>query len=185
MIPDSLENKTFLVAGAAGFVPSTLSEFLLKKGAKVIGLDNFITGSKSNVELLNKYDNFEFHECNIYESLPDFSGVDIDYIFSLASPASPIDFKIIPIEIMRVNSEGTLALLELAKEKLGDKYVLQGNMEPTRLYSKDAIKEGIEKIVKTMDNSRHIFNLGHGILPDVPVENAKYFIKEVQKQTKR
>ncbi|HIP29785.1 MAG TPA: uroporphyrinogen decarboxylase [Sulfurospirillum arcachonense] len=75
--------------------------------------------------------------------------------------------------------------LELAKEKLGDKYVLQGNMEPTRLYSQKAIKEGIEKIVKTMDNKRHIFNLGHGILPDIPVENAKYFIKEVQSQTKR
>jgi len=74
--------------------------------------------------------------------------------------------------------------IELAKEKLGDKYVLQGNMEPTRLYKQEAIKEGIEKIVKVMKNERHIFNLGHGILPDIPVENAKYFIKEVQKQTK-
>jgi len=76
--------------------------------------------------------------------------------------------------------------LELAKEKLGDKYVLQGNMEPTRLYNKDAIKEGVEKIVKTMgNNNRHVFNLGHGILPDIPVENAKYFIKTVQELTKR
>ena len=76
--------------------------------------------------------------------------------------------------------------LELAKEKLGDKYVLQGNMEPTRLYSKEAIKEGVEKIVKIMDNNnRHIFNLGHGILPDVPVENAKFFIIIAQELTKR
>jgi len=74
--------------------------------------------------------------------------------------------------------------IELAKEKLGNKYVLQGNMEPTRLYSKEAIKEGVEKIVKVMKNERHIFNLGHGILPDVPVENAKYFIKTVQEKTK-
>ncbi|MDX1809743.1 MAG: uroporphyrinogen decarboxylase [Sulfurospirillaceae bacterium] len=74
--------------------------------------------------------------------------------------------------------------IELAKEKLGDKYVLQGNMEPTRLYDKDAIDEGIEKIVNVMQNKRHIFNLGHGILPDIPVENAKYFIKQVQKKTK-
>ncbi|WP_458700874.1 uroporphyrinogen decarboxylase [Sulfurospirillum sp. 1307] len=74
--------------------------------------------------------------------------------------------------------------IELAKEKLGDKYVLQGNMEPTRLYSKEAIKDGIDKIVKVMKNERHIFNLGHGILPDIPVENAKYFIKEVQSRTK-
>lgn len=74
--------------------------------------------------------------------------------------------------------------MELAKEKLGDKYVLQGNMEPTRLYSKDAIDEGIEHIVNVMKNKRHIFNLGHGILPDIPVEHAKYFIKQVQTLTK-
>lgn len=76
--------------------------------------------------------------------------------------------------------------LEYAKELLGDKYVLQGNMEPTRLYSKVAIKEGVAKIVKTMqNNNRHIFNLGHGILPDIPVENAKYFIKLAQETTAR
>lgn len=116
-LPSSLEGKTVVVAGAAGFVPSYLSEFYLKLGAKVIGLDNFITGSASNIELLSKYDNFEFHEVNIFESLPDLSGQNIDYIFSMASPASPIDFSKIPLEIMRVNSEGTLKLLELAKEK--------------------------------------------------------------------
>lgn len=116
-LPESLTGKTVLIAGAAGFVPSYVSEFYLKLGAKVIGLDNFITGSPENIELLKKYDLFEFHECNIYESLPDFSDVEIDYIFSLASPASPIDFSQIPLEIMRVNSEGTMALLELAREK--------------------------------------------------------------------
>lgn len=75
--------------------------------------------------------------------------------------------------------------MEMAKEKLGHKYVLQGNMEPTRLYSKEATKQGIEKIVITMENKRHIFNLGHGILPDIPVENAKYFIKTVQELTQK
>lgn len=117
VLPETLTGKTILVAGAAGFVPSTLSEFYLNLGAKVIGLDNFITGSRSNVERLSKYKNFDFHECNIYESLPDFKSLNIDYIFSLASPASPIDFAEIPLEIMRVNSEGTMALLELAREK--------------------------------------------------------------------
>ena len=73
--------------------------------------------------------------------------------------------------------------IELAKEKLGDKYVLQGNMEPTRLYNKDAIKEGVEHIANVMGNERHIFNLGHGILPDIPVDHAKYFIKLVQERT--
>ena len=75
--------------------------------------------------------------------------------------------------------------IELAREKLGDKYILQGNMEPTRLYSKDAIDEGIDHIVNVMKNRRHIFNLGHGILPDIPVDHAKYFIQQVQKRTQR
>lgn len=116
-LPDSLKGKTVIVAGAAGFVPSTLAERYLKLEARVIGLDNFVTGSKTNIDILEKYENFDFHECNIYEGLPDFKGLDVDYIFSLASPASPIDFSILPLEIMRVNSEGTLALLELTKEK--------------------------------------------------------------------
>ncbi len=116
-LPTSLEGKTVLVAGAAGFVPSTLSQRYLELGAKVIGLDNFITGSHSNVELLSKYPQFQFHECNIFERIPDFKGIKIDFIYSLASPASPIDFELIPLEIMRVNSEGTLKLLELAREK--------------------------------------------------------------------
>ena len=68
--------------------------------------------------------------------------------------------------------------MALAKEKLGDRYVLQGNMEPTRLYSKEATTECVEALQKTMEGKRHIFNLGHGILPDVPVENAKHFINE-------
>ncbi|HFS5113311.1 TPA: uroporphyrinogen decarboxylase [Campylobacter jejuni] len=73
--------------------------------------------------------------------------------------------------------------LDLARDKLSHKYTLQGNMEPCRLYDKNTIKEGVEKILKTMQNKAHIFNLGHGILPDIPVENAKYFIKLVQESS--
>ncbi|EAJ6150409.1 uroporphyrinogen decarboxylase [Campylobacter lari] len=75
--------------------------------------------------------------------------------------------------------------LELAKEKLGTKYTLQGNMEPCRLYDKKAIKQGVDKILNIMQDGAHIFNLGHGILPDIPVENAKYFIKLVQEKSKK
>ena len=116
-LPENLKGKTVLIAGAAGFVPHTVAEFYLKLEAKVIGLDNFITGSRSNIEKLSSYENFEFIECNIYKDLPDFTHTDIDYIFSLASPASPIDFKKIPMEIYHVNTEGTRKLLELSLEK--------------------------------------------------------------------
>ncbi|MCK9472392.1 uroporphyrinogen decarboxylase [Sulfurimonas sp.] len=73
----------------------------------------------------------------------------------------------------------------LAKEKLGDKYVLQGNMEPCRLYSKEATTECVEALQSIMGGKRHIFNLGHGILPDVPVENAKHFIAECHRVSKK
>jgi len=71
--------------------------------------------------------------------------------------------------------------MALAKEKLGDKYVLQGNMEPTRLYSQEETTASVEKIQEIMGGKRLVFNLGHGILPDVPVENAKHFVSECQR----
>ncbi|MDA3048041.1 uroporphyrinogen decarboxylase [Campylobacter sp. JMF_08 NE1] len=75
--------------------------------------------------------------------------------------------------------------IELAAAKLGEKYTLQGNMEPTRLYDKGAIKQGVSQILEVMKNRPHIFNLGHGILPDIPVENAKYFINLVHEMSAR
>ena len=71
--------------------------------------------------------------------------------------------------------------MAMAKEKLGDKYVLQGNMEPCRLYDQKATTECVEGIQEIMGGKRHIFNLGHGILPDVPVANAKHFVSECQR----
>ncbi|MBN2782003.1 MAG: uroporphyrinogen decarboxylase [Campylobacterales bacterium] len=75
--------------------------------------------------------------------------------------------------------------MAMVKEKLGDKYVLQGNMEPCRLYSKEATTECVEALQKIMSGKRHIFNLGHGILPDVPVENAKHFVSECKRVSKK
>ncbi len=75
--------------------------------------------------------------------------------------------------------------MEIARAKLGDRYVLQGNMEPTRLYSQEATREAVKKIADVMKGGRHIFNLGHGILPDVPVENAQYFVKLCQEITRQ
>ena len=75
--------------------------------------------------------------------------------------------------------------MEYALNIFKDNYTLQGNMEPTRLYSKEATKEAVTKIAEIMKGHRHIFNLGHGILPDVPVENAKYFVDLCKEITKR
>ena len=75
--------------------------------------------------------------------------------------------------------------MDLAVAKLGNKYTLQGNMEPTRLYDKNAIKQGVSQILEVMKGKNHIFNLGHGILPDIPVENAKYFINLVHEMSAR
>lgn len=75
--------------------------------------------------------------------------------------------------------------MALAKEKLGNRYVLQGNMEPCRLYSKEATFECVKSLSETMKEGRHIFNLGHGILPDVPVENAKYFVALCKELSRR
>ena len=75
--------------------------------------------------------------------------------------------------------------MALAKEKLGDRYVLQGNMEPCRLYSQEATKECVTTLHDIMQGEGHIFNLGHGILPDVPVENAKYFVSLVHDITRK
>ena len=75
--------------------------------------------------------------------------------------------------------------MDLAVAKLGNKYTLQGNMEPTRLYDKNAIKQGVSQILEIMKDKNHIFNLGHGILPDIPVENAKYFINLVHEMSAR
>ncbi len=75
--------------------------------------------------------------------------------------------------------------IEYALKIFKDNYTLQGNMDPTRLYNKEATKEAVEKIAKIMKGHRHIFNLGHGILPDVPVENAKYFVDLCKEITRR
>ena len=66
IIPEkNLKGKTFLIAGAAGFVPGHISEFYLNLGAKVIGLDNFITGTQETIKILSQYENFVFHECDV------------------------------------------------------------------------------------------------------------------------
>ena len=67
-----------------------------------------------------------------------------------------------------------------AKEKVGDRFVLQGNLEPARLYDYSSMKEGVISILEVMRNSGHIFNLGHGMIKDLPRENAISLVKLVR-----
>ena len=67
-----------------------------------------------------------------------------------------------------------------AKEKAGDRFVLQGNLEPARLYDYSSMKEGVISILEVMRNSGHIFNLGHGMIKDLPRENAIALVKLVR-----
>ena len=107
--------KKVLITGAAGFLGSQLSERFLKDGFQVFGMDNFITGSKKNIELLTSFKHFEFLEHDVSTHI-DFKG-DLDYILHFASPASPIDYLKIPIQTLKVGSLGTHNLLGLAKAK--------------------------------------------------------------------
>ncbi len=104
-----------VVTGAAGFIGSHLVERLLNEGHHVVGLDNFITGQRANISLLERFESFTFIEHDICEPLSIRGSVEI--VFNLACPASPVDFRSSAIQIMRVCSEGVLLMLKLAREK--------------------------------------------------------------------
>ena len=76
--------------------------------------------------------------------------------------------------------------IQYAKHTLGEKFVLQGNLEPCRIYDFNAMEQGVDEIVKIMGKkSGHIFNLGHGMLPDLPRENAIKLVQMIKNKTKR
>jgi len=101
-----------LVAGGAGFIGSHLCERLLRGGAEVICIDNFVTGRHANIAHLVGARRFTSIEADIIEPLPELPAVS--RIYHLASPASPPGYQRFPIETLRVNSEGSRRLLELA-----------------------------------------------------------------------
>ena len=116
--------ETAIVTGGAGFIASHLCEALLKKGLKVICVDNLITGSEKNIKHLLKNlsaqagKNFEFIKADVTKGLNPTSPMlrGTGYIFHLASPASPYDFEKLAEEIALVNSLGTIKMLELARK---------------------------------------------------------------------
>ena len=104
-----------LITGGAGFIGSHLSDRLLADGHDVIALDNLITGSTDNIAHLagNRRFKFVFHDVTDYIYVPGA----LDAVMHLASPASPIDFTRVPIQILKVGSLGTHNALGLAKAK--------------------------------------------------------------------
>lgn len=103
-----------LVTGGSGFIGSHLCKSLLDDGFEVYCLDNLITGNKNNVEDLVSNGNFKFIEADVVDPIK----IDgkFDYVFHLASPASPIDYQNLPEETLLVNSQGTLNVLNFAKD---------------------------------------------------------------------
>jgi dTDP-glucose 4,6-dehydratase len=104
-----------VVTGAAGFLGSNLADLLLSRGHKVIGIDNFVTGSVDNIAHLGGHPHFKFIQQDVTEFI--FLDVPVDYVWHFASPASPIDYLELPIQTLKVGSLGTHKALGLAKNK--------------------------------------------------------------------
>jgi len=117
---------TSVVTGAAGFLGSHLTDLLLKRGHKVIGIDNFVTGSVDNIVHLGGNSNFKFIQQDVTEFI--FLDGPVDYVWHFASPASPIDYLQIPIQTMKVGSLGTHKALGLAKNK-GARFLVASTSE--------------------------------------------------------
>ncbi len=109
------EQKVALVTGGAGFLGSHLCDLLLAKGYQVIAMDNLLTGNVANIEHLAGQPRFRFikHDVTEYIYLPG----PVDYIFHFASPASPIDYLMYPIQTLKVGALGTHKTLGLARAK--------------------------------------------------------------------
>jgi dTDP-glucose 4,6-dehydratase len=107
--------KRVLITGAAGFLGSHLCDRFIAEGYEVIGMDNLLTGSLSNIEHLFPLKEFSFyhHDVSKFIHVPG----PLDYILHFASPASPIDYLKMPIQTLKVGSLGTHNCLGLAKAK--------------------------------------------------------------------
>ena len=115
-----------LVTGGAGFLPSHMCDRLLAEGFEVVAYDNLLTGSLDNLAHLKNEPRFTFVEYDVSEEL-DIAG-PLDFVFHMASPASPIDFPTKPVEILKVNGFGAYYALELAKAK-GARYLFTSTSE--------------------------------------------------------
>jgi len=115
-----------VVTGGAGFIGSHLCDALLAQGHDVVCLDNLITGNISNIEHLFGNDHFLFIKHNVTEYI--HVPAQLDYVLHFASPASPIDFERLPIQILKVGALGTHKALGLARAK-GSRFLLASTSE--------------------------------------------------------
>ena len=115
-----------VVSGAAGFLGSHLVRALVQRGDDVLGLDNFVTGRRENLQEFDNSSAFTLVEHDVTEA-PDIAG-DVDAVLHFASPASPPDYHAHPVETLDVGTAGTRALLELAKSK-GARFLLASTSE--------------------------------------------------------
>ncbi|KAH7962586.1 hypothetical protein HPB52_017059 [Rhipicephalus sanguineus] len=106
---DYREKKRILVAGGAGFVGSHLVDYLMQQGHQVTVVDNFFTGSKRNIEHWIGHHNFELIHHDIVSPL----FIEVDYIYNLASPASPPHYMMNPVKTIKTNTLGTINMLEV------------------------------------------------------------------------
>ena len=106
-----MHKQTILVTGGGGFIGSHLCELLLSRGNDVICLDNFFTGSKNNIRHLLSNPSFELirHDVTIPIEL------EVDAIYNLACPASPIHYQHDPVQTIRTNVLGAMNMLDLAR----------------------------------------------------------------------
>ncbi len=103
--------KRILVTGGAGFLGSHLIDRLLEEGHEVICLDNLFTGTKRNIEHLHSHPHFEFLRHDV--TFPLY--VEVDEIYNLACPASPIHYKHDPVQTTKTSVHGAINMLGLAK----------------------------------------------------------------------
>ena len=110
---NSFEKKRILVTGGAGFLGSHLCEKLIDKGNEVICLDNYYTGSKNNISHLLSNENFELLRHDICFPLY----IEVDEIYNLACPASPIHYQYDPVQTTKTSVHGSINMLGLAKRQ--------------------------------------------------------------------
>lgn len=103
--------RRILVTGGAGFIGSHLCERLLKDGSEVLCLDNFFTGRKENIAHLMGNPSFELIRHDVTEPIL----LEVDQIYNLACPASPVHYQYNPVKTIKTNIMGTLNMLGLAK----------------------------------------------------------------------